>query len=83
MSKPQIRPNPRVYALFEELEHYLEFCQDYGYRFNEADLYNFKSYAWQQYNKFVQGKYAKNMWYEDGRRFAGYRPMRAPVAEAT
>jgi hypothetical protein len=49
----------------------LEFCQDYGYRFNEADLYNFKSYAWQQFNKYSQGKNAKNMWDEDTRRFAG------------
>jgi S1-C subfamily serine protease len=34
----------------------------------EEDLYNFKSYAWQQYNKFSQGKNAKNMWLEDARR---------------
>ena len=73
MSKPYIKPNPRVYALFEELERYLEFCQDYGYRFNEADLYNFKSYAWQQFTKYTQGKNAKNMWWEDARRLAGHR----------
>jgi hypothetical protein len=46
----------------------LEFCRDYGYRFREEDLYNFKAYAWQQYNKFSQGKNAKNMWVEDARR---------------
>jgi hypothetical protein len=55
------------------LNKFLDFCVEYGYRFNEGDLYNFKSYAWQQYNKFTQGKNAKNMWFEDGRRFAGYR----------
>lgn len=58
---------------FEDLEKFLEFCRDYGYRFNQTDLYNFKSYAWQQYNKFINGKNAKNMWDEDTRRFAGYR----------
>jgi len=73
MAKPTFKSNPRVTAIQEELERFLEFCQDYGYRFNEADLYNFKSYAWQQYNKYTQGKNAKNMWDEDSRRFAGQR----------
>ena len=74
MAKPTFKPNHRVTEIFEDLESYQEFCQDFGYRYNEADLYNFKSYAWQQYSKHAQGKNAKNMWTEDGRRFAGYRP---------
>jgi hypothetical protein len=74
MAKPTFNHNPRVNAIFEDLERFLEFCQDFGYRYNENDLYNFKSYAWQQFNKWHQGKNAKNMWSEDGRRFAGYRP---------
>jgi hypothetical protein len=73
MAKPTFNHNPRVHAIFEDLERFLEFCQDFGYRYNENDLYNFKSYAWQQFNKWHQGKNAKNMWSEDGRRFAGYR----------
>ena len=71
MAKITIKSNPRVIEIQDELEKLLEFCQDYGYRYNEADLYNFKSYAWQQYNKYSQGKNAKNMWDEDTRRFAG------------
>ena len=39
--------------------------------FNEADLYNFRSYAFQQFNKHAQNKSVKNMWDEDARRFAG------------
>ena len=73
MGKREFRPNPRALAIMEDLDSFREFCQDYGYRYNEADLYNFKAYAWQQYNKFTQGKNAKNMWEEDTRRFAGYR----------
>ena len=73
MAKPTFKSNPRVDAIFDDLEQFLEFCQDYGYRYNEGDLYNFKSYAWQQFKKWHQGKNAKNMWAEDGRRFAGYR----------
>jgi hypothetical protein len=74
MAKIAIKPNPRVTEIFEDLDHYRDFCVDYGYRYNEADLYNFRSYAWQQYSKYSQGKNAKNMWWEDARRFAGYRP---------
>jgi hypothetical protein len=73
MGKQQFRANPRALAVMEDLSKFLDFCVDYGYRYNESDLYNFKSYAWQQYNKFSQGKNAKNMWDEDSRRFAGYR----------
>jgi hypothetical protein len=71
MAKITYKSNPRVIEIQDDLEKLLEFCQDYGYRYNEADLYNFKSYAWQQYNKYSQGKNAKNMWDEDTRRFAG------------
>ena len=71
MAKIIFKSNPRVIEIQDDLEKLMEFCQDYGYRYNEADLYNFKSYAWQQYNKYSQGKNAKNMWDEDTRRFAG------------
>ena len=71
MAKITYKSNPSVIEIQDDLEKLLEFCQDYGYRYNEADLYNFKSYAWQQYNKYSQGKNAKNMWDEDARRFAG------------
>ena len=71
MAKITFKSNPRVIEIQDDLEKLLEFCQDYGYRYNEADLYNFKSYAWQQYNKYSQGKNAKSMWDEDARRFAG------------
>lgn len=70
MAKIAIKPNPRVAEIFDELEKFLEFCQDYGYRYNEADLHNFKSYAWQQYSKYSSGKNAKNMWDEDTRKLA-------------
>ena len=70
MAKITIKHNPRVVEIFDELDKLREFCVDYGYRFNESDLHNFKSYAWQQYTKFSQGKNAKNMWDEDLRRLS-------------
>ena len=44
MAKIAFRTNPQVTEIFNHLEQYEEFCKDYGYRYNEADLYNFKSY---------------------------------------
>jgi hypothetical protein len=73
MGKPVHRLNPRAISIMEDLGKFLDFCVDFGYRYNEADLYNFKSYAWQQYNKYTSGKNAKNMWDEDTRRFSGHR----------
>lgn len=68
MAKPTITSNPRVTQIFEDLEQFLLFCQDYGYKYNEADLYNWKSYAFQQFSKYSQGKFAKDMWLQDSRR---------------
>ena len=68
MGKPTFKPNPRVTAIFDDLEQFQAFCQSFGYRFNEADLYNWKSYAYQQFNKFLQGKSARDMWLIDSSR---------------
>ena len=73
MGKPQHKLNPRAIAIMDDLDLYQDFCVEYGYRFREEDLYNFKSYAWQQYNNYSQGKNAKNMWLEDARRLG--RPV--------
>jgi hypothetical protein len=73
MAKFNQKSNPLVEKLFDELEKYLTFCQDFGYRFNEVDLYNFRSYSWQQYSKYSQGKNAKDMWEQDSQRHAARR----------
>jgi hypothetical protein len=65
MAKPSIKSNPKVNQIFEDLEQYLDFCRRYGYKYNEADLYNWKSYAYQQFNKILQGKHVKDMWFQD------------------
>jgi hypothetical protein len=68
MAKITIKPNPKTTQILDDLEQFLEFCRNYGYKFNEADLYNWKSYAYQQFNKLQQGKSVKNMWMQDSRR---------------
>lgn len=52
----------QVKQIFEDLDNYRNFCRDYGYRFNEADLYNTKNYIFRQFQKFVAGKPVKNQW---------------------
>lgn len=68
MAKPVIKPNPRTTQVWDDLERYLEFCREFGYRYNETELYNWKSYAYQQFMKFSQGKPVKDMWMQDQRR---------------
>jgi hypothetical protein len=75
MGKPTFKSNPRVRAVFDDLEQYLKFCRNYGYRYHESDLYNWKSYAYQQFNKFLQGKHAKDMWLQNSR-YNNYSPNR-------
>ena len=68
MGKKEYRSNPRTQQVFEDLEQFLRFCQDFGYKYDEKDLYNWKNYAYQQFNKHLQGKFAKDMWAQDASR---------------
>ena len=52
----------RVKQIFDDLDNYRNFCRDYGYRFDEAELYNQRSYVFRQFQKFVAGKSVKNQW---------------------
>lgn len=64
MAKPQVQSNPRVQQIFDDLEKFLEFCQEYGYKYDESDLYNQRSYVYRTYTKFLTGKPVKNQWVE-------------------
>ena len=58
-----------IKQVFNDLDKYRNFCRDYGYRFNEADLYNQKNYIYRQFQKFITGKPVKNQWEIDLNRF--------------
>jgi hypothetical protein len=62
MAKQQYQSNPRVRQLFEDLEKYLEFCQDFGYKFDESTLYDMRNFVYRQHQKNTSGKLAKNNW---------------------
>lgn len=55
----------RAFQVFEDLDKYRNFCRDYGYRFNEADLYSQRSHVFRQFQKFIAGKSVKNQWEYD------------------
>jgi hypothetical protein len=64
MAKPQYQSNPKVNQIFEDLEKYLSFCQDFGYKYDEATLYDMRSYVYRQHQKQLSGKFAKDQWEE-------------------
>lgn len=72
MSKQQTQSNPKVTQIFDDLEKYREFCVDYGYKFDEATLYDMRHYAWQQYQKFVGHKNFKDGWAEDAKKMTAF-----------
>jgi hypothetical protein len=63
----QQNTTPNLNQIFNDLEKYLEFCVEYGYRFNESELYDPKSYVFRQFNKYITGKPAKNNWELDAK----------------
>lgn len=67
MAKVEIKENPKVKQIFDDLEEFLNFCKDYGYPFDEKDLYSNKSYAYRQFLKFASGKDAKDNWVLDNK----------------
>ena len=53
--------NPSVARVFRDLENYRDFCRDYGYKFNESDLYR-RNTPYNQFDKLRRGEYVKNNW---------------------
>ena len=64
MAKQTFQSNPKVTQIFDDLEKYLTFCQDFGYKFDEATLYDMRSFAFRQFQKHIAGKPAKDNWEE-------------------
>jgi hypothetical protein len=40
---------------------------DFGYKYNESELYDQRSYVYRQYTKFATGKGARDQWQENAR----------------
>ena len=55
---------PDVMKIFDELDSYLAFCKEFGYVYNEKDLWNFKS-PYGQFDRYRRGHRITNNWRED------------------
>jgi hypothetical protein len=62
MSRNENRSNSRINQIFEDLDGFRNFCRLYGYKFDEAELYSNRSFAFRQYTKYLTGKPFKDMW---------------------
>ena len=62
MAKIKFQPNNRVHAIFNDLDKYRDFCVEYGFKFDESELYSTKSYVYRQFTKHLSGKNVKSMW---------------------
>ena len=49
--------------VFDDLDEYRDFCRDYGYVFDEKDLYR-RNTAYGQLEKAKRGSYVINNWVE-------------------
>lgn len=60
---------PTINTIFNDLDQYRSFCQEYGYRFNERDLYNARSHVYKQFLRLRSGKSARDQWAIDAANF--------------
>jgi hypothetical protein len=58
--------NKTINRVFDDLDAYREFCVDYGYVFDEKDLYR-RNTPYGQYERARRGDYTKNNWEVDSR----------------
>ena len=61
--------NSNVNRVFNDLDAYRNFCRDYGYRFDESDLYR-RNTPYNQFDKLRRNEYVKNNWDVDAAVFA-------------
>jgi hypothetical protein len=61
--------NRTVNRVFEDLEAYQAFCVEYGFRFDEADLYK-RNTPYGQFERAKRGDPVRNNWQIDGAQFA-------------
>lgn len=54
---------PEVSQIYEHLDQYREFCVEFGHVFDERDLYNERSYSFQDFQRHLEGKHVKNRWF--------------------
>jgi hypothetical protein len=61
--------NKLINRTFDELDAYRAFCVEYGFRFDEADLYK-RNTPYGQYERLRRGDPVRNNWQIDAEQFA-------------
>lgn len=56
-----LRIKPEVAQIFDDLEVYQQFCRDYGYPYDERDLYKDRS-PYGEFNKMRKGREPWDQW---------------------
>lgn len=69
MSKTEAKSIVANNRIFTDLTKYQDFCREYGFIYNEADLYQQKNYIYRQYQKFASGKPVRDQWDIDAEKF--------------
>jgi hypothetical protein len=67
--KKYLRMSSEVSQVFDDLDELREFCRQYGYPFNEADLYR-KDTVWGLMLRVQSGRNVRNQWSEELKRLA-------------
>lgn len=57
---------PEINKIFDELDTYRAFCVEFGHRYDEKDLFNYKS-SYGQFDRYRKGQRVTNNWKEDRR----------------
>lgn len=55
----------QVEQVFNDLDSYKRFCIQFGWPYNEADLYNTDKRSYQSFVDFKEGKRVPNNWVKD------------------
>ena len=77
------RRYPNINQIFDDLDKLLEFCKECGFVYNPSDLYNIRTYVWQQYCKKQQGKRYRNNWEDQLARINGTHKQKFREAQTT
>jgi len=62
--KPMSR---EIVKVFDDLDDYLRFCKEFGWAYNEADLYREDALGYAEYLRFKQGTRIPKNWMRDAK----------------
>jgi hypothetical protein len=72
--KKYLRFKPEVVQIFEDLERFEQFCRNYGYPYDERNLYNDRSAPYSEYIKMTKGREPWDQWRTPKRERKEFRP---------